>query len=76
MVWAGMSMHTKTPSVPIRGNLNDRKYQDDILQPVLVPHVHAIRGMVMPPATLLGTLRQCWGLLTSEHSHGQRKAPI
>lgn len=47
LVWAGVSMHTRTPIVPIRGNLNARKYQNDILQPVLVPHVNGNRGMIL-----------------------------
>ena len=45
MIWAGISFHTKTPAVVINGNLTARKYCDDILNPVAVPHILANRGM-------------------------------
>lgn len=45
MLWAGVSMHTKTPVVTIQGNLNAQKYQTDVLLPHLIPHIRANRGM-------------------------------
>ena len=45
MLWAGISMHTKTPIVTIQGNLTARKYQTDVLLPHLIPHIRANRGM-------------------------------
>lgn len=45
MIWAGISMHTKTQIVSIQGNMNARRYQTDIVQPVLIPHIAANRGM-------------------------------
>jgi ketohexokinase/beta-glucosidase len=47
MVWAGISLHTKTQMVPIHQNLNAARYQNDILQPVAIPHTTANRGMVL-----------------------------
>lgn len=47
LVWAGISMHTKTAMVRINGNLNARRYQTDIINPVLIPHVRANRGMIL-----------------------------
>lgn len=45
MIFAGVSMHTKTPAIVVRGNLTARRYIQDIVQPVLVPHLAANRGM-------------------------------
>ena len=45
MIWAGISQHTKTPAVVIRGNLNAERYQQEIVQNVLVPHFAANRRM-------------------------------
>ena len=45
MMWAGVSMHTKTPLVPIQGNLTSLRYQAEIVQPHIIPHVQANRGM-------------------------------
>ena len=45
MIWAGISQHTKTPAVVFRGNLNAERYQQEIVQNVLVPHFAANRRM-------------------------------
>ena len=45
MLWAGISMHTKTPIVTIQGNLTARKYQTDVLLPHLILHICGNRGM-------------------------------
>ena len=45
MVWGGISQHTKTPLVHIQGNLNAQRYQNEVIRPVLVPHIQANRGM-------------------------------
>ena len=47
MVWAGISLHTKTPMIPIHQNLNAARYQNIILQPVAIPHITANYGMVL-----------------------------
>ena len=47
MLWAGVSMHTKTPIVPIQGNMNAMRYQNDVIRPVLLPHIRANRGMML-----------------------------
>ena len=47
MVWAGISLHTKTPLIPIHQNLNAARYQNIILLPVAIPHITANRGMVL-----------------------------
>lgn len=47
MIWAGISMHTKTPAVSVDGNLTARRYQDQIITPVLLPHFRANRGMML-----------------------------
>ena len=47
LVRAGISMHTKTQIVRVNGNLNARRYQTDIITPVLLPHLRANRGMIV-----------------------------
>lgn len=47
MIWAGISLHTKTPMVPIHQNLNAARYQNLVLQPAAIPHIRANRGMVL-----------------------------
>jgi len=48
MVWAGVSLHTKTDLVIIHGNLNAVRYQQEVLLPVAIPHLRAgERGMVL-----------------------------
>ena len=36
MVWVGISHNGKTQLVPVNGTLNDQKYIDDILAPVVL----------------------------------------
>lgn len=47
MIWAGISLHLKTPLVVVRGNLNAARYQDEILRPVVIPVIHQNRGMTL-----------------------------
>ena len=47
MVWAGISIHTKTPMIPIHQILNAARYQNTIFQPVAIPQITANRGMVL-----------------------------
>ena len=47
MVWAGISLHTKTPMIPIHQNLNEARNQNIIFQPVAIPHITANRGLVL-----------------------------
>ena len=48
MVWAGVSLHTKTDLIVVRGNLNAIRYQQEILLPVAIPHLRAGgRGMLL-----------------------------
>ena len=37
MVWGGITAHGKTDLVIVDGNLNSRRYIDEILRPVVVP---------------------------------------
>ncbi|XP_060551452.1 uncharacterized protein LOC132713030 [Ruditapes philippinarum] len=41
MVWAIVSLHTKTDLIIIQGNLTAVKYQQDVLIPVTIPHLQA-----------------------------------
>lgn len=45
MIWAGVSLHTKTQAVIVNGNLNAVRYQNEILRPVAIPLLRANRGM-------------------------------
>ena len=47
--WYGqdISMHIKTPIVNINGNLNARQYQNQIVQPFILPHLAVHRGMAL-----------------------------
>ena len=45
MIWAGVSLHTKTQAVFVNQTLNAQRYQDTILRPHLIPHIRANRGM-------------------------------
>ena len=47
MVWAGISLHTKTPMIPIHQNLIAARYLNIILQPVAILHITANPGMVL-----------------------------
>lgn len=46
MLWAGVSMHTKTQIVPIKGNFYLMRYEDDVILLVLVPHIRANRSLI------------------------------
>lgn len=45
MIWGGISLHTKTRVVVVNGRLNAQRYQNDILNPVAIPHVRQNRRM-------------------------------
>ena len=47
MVWAGISLHTKTQLVHIQGNLNAQRYQNEVIRPILIPHIRANRVMLL-----------------------------
>ena len=47
MVWGGISHNGKTQLVTVYGNLNDQKYRDDILTPVVLPFMNADNGVTM-----------------------------
>lgn len=47
MVFAGISMHTKTPIVRLHGAINAVRYQNNALLPVVIPHIRANRGMIL-----------------------------
>ena len=47
MMFAGISMHTKTPIVRRQGAVNAVRYQNDILLPLVIPHIRANRGMIL-----------------------------
>ena len=47
MMFAGISMHTKTPIVRLQGAVNAVRYQNDILLPLVIPHIRANRGVIL-----------------------------
>ena len=47
MEWAGISLHTKAPIVNTNGNLNARQYQNQIVQPFILPHLAVNKGMAL-----------------------------
>ena len=59
LIWAGISMYSKTPVVEIRGTLTAARYQNEILQPVCIPHLRGNRLRLMQDGatshTALGT---------------------
>lgn len=62
MVWAGISLHTKTALVRVLGNLNAARYREEILRQVMLPHIRANGPMVFmqdnaPPHTARETMR-------------------
>ena len=46
MLWAGVSMFTKTQIVPIHENMKAMRYQNYVIRLVLLPHICANRGMM------------------------------
>ena len=42
MVWAGFSAHHRTPLHHVQGNLNGKRYRDEILRPLVVPALQQI----------------------------------
>ncbi|GLD64888.1 caspase-13-like protein [Lates japonicus] len=42
MVWGSISLTGKTRLVNIGGNLNAKRYQDEILQPVAILYLHSL----------------------------------
>ena len=42
---AGVSMHSKIPLVNIQENLNAVRYQQDTIQPVVIPYFRVNRGL-------------------------------
>ena len=47
IMFAGISMHTKTPIVRLQGAVDAVRYQNDILLPLVIPHIRANRGMIL-----------------------------
>ena len=47
MMFAGISMHIKTPIVRPQGAVSAVRYQNDIHLPLVVPHIRANRGMIL-----------------------------
>ena len=39
MIWAGISLNGRTALVVVPGNLNGRRYIDEILRPHVVPYL-------------------------------------
>lgn len=46
MVWGGISTAGKTDLVIINGNLNGQRYRDEILDPVAIPYIQGIGGIL------------------------------
>ena len=47
MIWGDLSLKTKTQWVQIRGNINAARHQDEILNPVYIPHLRYNRSMTL-----------------------------
>ena len=47
MMFAGISMHTKTPIVRLQGAVNVVRYQNDILLQLVIRHIRVNRGMIL-----------------------------
>ena len=47
IMFAGISMHTKTPIVRLQGAVDAVRYQNDILLPLVIVHIRANRGMIL-----------------------------
>ena len=47
MIWAGISLHTKTRAVVVNWNLNAARYRNEILLPVCIPHIRRNRRMIL-----------------------------
>lgn len=47
MIWAGISLHTKTPMTPIHPNLNAERYKNIIFQPVAILHIKTYNETVL-----------------------------
>lgn len=47
MIWAGISLHTKTPMAPIHPNLSAARYKKTILQPVAILHIKTYHETVL-----------------------------
>lgn len=47
MVWAGIALHIRTPMVFVNGNLTARNYQNNILNPVVLPITQQHRNFVL-----------------------------
>ena len=47
MISAGISMYTITPNVRLQGAINAVRYQNDILLPVVLPHIRVNRGVIL-----------------------------
>ena len=47
MVFAGISMYTKTPIVHLQGAVNAMRYQNDILLLLVIQHIRGNRGMIL-----------------------------
>jgi hypothetical protein len=41
MVWGGITAHGRTPLVVVAGNLTGIRYQDEIVQPYVIPFIQA-----------------------------------
>jgi transposase len=41
MVWGGITAHGRTPLVVVAGNLTRIRYQDEIVQPYVIPFIQA-----------------------------------
>ena len=47
MMFAGIWMHTKTPIVRLQGAVIAVRYQNNILLPLVIPHIRVNRGMIL-----------------------------
>ena len=66
MVWAGIHHTGKTDLHFIQGNLNGARYRDEILRPIVVPHVHRNDLLFQQDNAPCHTARTCMAYLQQE----------
>ena len=66
MVWAGIHHTGKTDLHFIQGNLNGARYRDDILRPIVVPHVQRNDLVFQQGNARRHTIRTCMAYLQQE----------
>ena len=67
MVWAGISYGQRTQLHFIDGNMNARRYRDEILRPIVVPFIHHLHLMIQHDSARPHVARICTQFLEAEN---------